>query len=312
MEHRTLGRSGLEVSLVGLGCNNFGGRIADLERAQRIVDKAIELGITSFDTADIYGGGGKSEEFLGLTLGEGRKRIVLATKFGKLPEAVPGTRGTRAYVFKAAEASLKRLRTDWIDLYYMHEPDPPTPIEETLEALADLTKAGKIRHAGASNFSAAQLDEAVAAAKRLGIAGFVATQDEYSLLVRDIEKSLLPAIDRNGLGLVPYFPLASGVLTGKYRQGAAPPEGSRLAIAKGSYDRYATPENLARVERLRAFAEGRGHTLLELAFSWLAKRPNVDSIIAGASWPEQLEANVAAAGWALTETEMAEVVKLTA
>ena len=312
MEHRTLGRSGLEVSLVGLGCNNFGGRIGDLDRARSLVDKAIELGITSFDTADIYGGGGKSEEFLGATLGDRRKRIVLATKFGKLPEAVAGTRGTRAYVFKAVEASLKRLKTDWIDLYYMHEPDPATPIEETLQALDDLTKAGKIRHAAASNFSPAQLDQAVAAAKRLGVAGFVATQDEYSLLVRDIEKGLLPAIERNGLGLVPYFPLASGVLTGKYRKGAALPEGSRLAIAKGSYDRYATPENLDKMERLRAFAEGRGHTLLDLAMSWLARRPHVASIIAGASWPEQLEANVRATGWALGDAEMAEVEKITA
>jgi aryl-alcohol dehydrogenase-like predicted oxidoreductase len=308
MQHRTLGRSGLEVSLVGLGCNNFGGRI-DLERTRSVVDKAIGLGITFFDTADVYGGDGKSEEFLGATLGERRKGIVLATKFGKMGDAVAGTRGTRAYIVKATEASLRRLRTDWIDVYYMHEPDPETPIEETLRALDELTKSGKIRHAAASNFSAAQLDEAVAAAKRLGVAGFVATQDEYSLLVRGIEKELLPAIVRHGLGLVPYFPLASGVLTGKYRKGAPPPEGSRLA--RGGYDRYGGPESLEKMEKLRAFAETRGRSLLELAMSWLARHAEVASIIAGATRPEQLDANVNATGWMLTAAEMAEVGKIT-
>ena len=307
MQHRTLGRSGLEVSLVGLGCNNFGGRM-DLERTRNVVDKAIALGVTFLDTADIYGGGGKSEEFIGATLGARRKGIVLATKFGKLGEAVAGTRGTRAYIVKAAEASLRRLRTEWIDVYYMHEPDPATPIEETLRALDELTKSGKIRHAAASNFSAAQLDEAVAAAKGLGVAGFIATQDEYSLLVRGIEKGLLPAIAGHGLALVPYFPLASGMLTGKYRKGAPPPEGSRLA--GGGYDRYGGPESMDKMEKLRAFAEARGHTLLELAMSWLARHAEVASIIAGATRPEQLDANVAATGWMLSPAEMAEVDKI--
>ena len=235
---------------------------------------------------------------------------MLATKFGKPPEAVPGRAARRAYVFTAAEASLKRLKTDWIDLHYMHEPDPATPIEETLRALDDLTKAGKIRHAAASNFSPAQLGQAVAAAKRLRVAGFVATQDEYSLLVRDIEKGLLPAIERNGLGLVPYFPLASGVLSGKYRKVSA---AGRLAARhrQGELRRYATP-NLDKIERLRAFAESRGHTLLDLAMSWLARRPHVASIIAGATWPDQLEANIKATAWALGDAEMAEVEKITA
>jgi aryl-alcohol dehydrogenase-like predicted oxidoreductase len=308
MHHRTLGRSGLDGSLVGLGCNTFGGRI-DLERTRDVVDKAIALGITFFDTADIYGGGGKSEEFLGACLGDRRKRIVLATKFGKMSEAVAGTRGTRAYIVKATEASLKRLRTDWIDVYYMHEPDPQTPIEETLRALDELAKAGKIRHAAASNFSAAQLDEAGATAKRLGIAGFIASQDEYSLLVRDIEKELLPAIIRDELALVPYFPLASGLLSGKYRKGAPLPADSRLS--RGGYDRYMMPENLDKMEKLRALAEARGHTLLELAMSWLARHHEIASIIAGATRPEQLEANVAATGWALSEAEMAEVDRIT-
>jgi aryl-alcohol dehydrogenase-like predicted oxidoreductase len=309
MQQRPLGRSGLAVSLVGLGWNNFGGRI-DLARTRAVIDKAIALGITFFDTADVYGGGGKSEEFIGACLDGRRKQVVLATKFGKLGDAVAGTRGTRAYIHKAAEASLKRLKTDWIDVYYMHEPDPRTPIEETLGALDELTRAGKIRHAAASNFNPAQLDEAAAAAKRLGVAGFVASQDEYSLLVRDIEKEMVPAITRNGLSLIPYFPLASGLLSGKYRKGEAPPEGTRLA--RGGYDRYTTPENFDRMERLRAFAEGRGHTLLELAMSWLAQRPGVASIIAGATRPEQLEANAAATGWTLTPAEMAEVDRITA
>jgi aryl-alcohol dehydrogenase-like predicted oxidoreductase len=310
MQHRSLGRSGLQVSLVGLGCNNFGGRI-DLAATRSVIDKAIALGITFFDTADIYGGGGKSEEFIGAALGERRKQIVLATKFGKMNEAVAGTRGTRAYIVKAAEASLKRLKTDWIDVYYMHEPDPQTPIEETLRALDELTKAGKIRHAAASNFSAAQLDEAVATAKRIGVAGFVATQEEYSLLVRDIEKAVLPAIERNGIGLVPYFPLASGMLSGKYRKGSPLPAGTRLA-GSGNYDRYLTPANWDKLEKLRTFAEARGHSLLELAMSWLACHPAVASVIAGATRPEQLEANAKSVDWALTDAEMAEVGKITA
>jgi len=309
MQHRSLGRSGLQVSLVGLGCNNFGGRI-DLAQTQSVIDKAIALGITFFDTADIYGGGGKSEEFIGAALGDRRKQIVLATKFGKMRDAVPGTRGTRAYILKAAEASLKRLKTDWIDLYYMHEPDPQTPIEETLRALDELRKAGKIRHAAASNFSAAQLDEAVVTAKRIGVAGFVATQEEYSLLVRDLEQAVLPSIERNGISLVPYFPLASGMLSGKYRKGSPPPAGTRLAGS--GYERYLTPANWDKMEKLRSFAEARGHSLLELAMSWLARHPSVASVIAGATRPEQLEANAKAVDWALSEAEMAEVGKIAA
>jgi aryl-alcohol dehydrogenase-like predicted oxidoreductase len=309
MQHRSLGRSGLQVSLVGLGCNNFGGRI-DLAQTRSVTDKAIALGITFFDTADVYGGGGKSEEFIGATLGDRRKQIVLATKFGMMSDAVPGTRGTRAYILKASEASLKRLKTDWIDVYYMHQPDPQTPVEETLRALDELTKAGKIRHAAASNFSAAQLDEAVATAKRIGVAGFVATQEQYSLLVRGLEREVLPAIERNGLGLVPYFPLASGMLSGKYRKGSPPPAGARLS--SGGNDHVLTPENWDKMEKLRAFAEGRGHTLLELAMSWLARHPAVASVIAGATRPEQLEANAKAADWALTDADMAEVAKISA
>ncbi len=282
----------------------------DLAQTRVVIDKAIALGITFFDTADIYGGGGKSEEFIGAALGDRRKAIVLATKFGMMSDAVPGTRGTRAYIHKAAEASLKRLKTDWIDVYYMHQPDPQTPIEETLRALDELTQAGKIRHAAASNFSAAQLDEAATAAKRIGVAGFVATQEEYSLLVRGLEKEVLPAIERNGLSLVPYFPLASGLLSGKYRKGAPLPAGTRLS--GGGYDRVLTPENWDKTEKLRAFAERHGHTLLELAMSWLARHQAVASVIAGATRPEQLEANAKSVDWMLSDAEMAEVSKITA
>jgi aryl-alcohol dehydrogenase-like predicted oxidoreductase len=309
MEPRALGASGLRFSLVGLGCNNFGGRI-DLEATRKVVHKAVDLGITHFDTADVYGGSGGSETFIGETLGPRRQKIVLATKFGKPMAGINvANRGSRAYVRSAVEASLKRLKTDWIDLLWMHEPDSSTPIEETLRAVDELVKAGKVRHFGASNFSAAQIGEAVATAKRIGVAGFIACQDEYSLLVRDIEKTLLPAMQANKLGLVPYFPLAAGALTGKYRKGAPMPAGARLT--KGGYDQFLAPANRDKVEKLAAFAEARGRTLLELAMSWLARRPLVASIIAGATKPEQLEANAKATGWALTEAEMAEVDRIT-
>jgi aryl-alcohol dehydrogenase-like predicted oxidoreductase len=307
MELRPLGSSSLRVSLVGLGCNNFGGRI-DLAATRKVIDAAIALGINHFDTADVYGGGGKSEEFIGQVLEERRKDIVLATKFGKMSEAVPGTAGTRAYVNKAVEASLRRLRTVWIDLYYMHAPDPETPIEETLQGLNELMKAGKIRAFAASNFSPGEVAAADDAAKRLGITGFVATQDEYSLINRDIEKALLPVLQTHGLSLVPYFPLGGGALTGKYRKGKPLPEGVRHA---GGSDRF-LGQHWDQIEKLNAFAESRGRTVLELAMSWLARRPLVASIIAGATKPEQLEANVKATGWDLTPAEMAEVEKITA
>ncbi len=307
MELRALGSSDLKLPLVGLGCNNFGGRM-DLQTTRTVVEAAIGFGITHLDTADVYGGNGKSEDFIGQVLGANRTKVVLATKFGKLSEAVAGTRGTRAYVLKAADASLKRLRTDWIDLYYMHEPDPQTPIAETLQALEELRKAGKIRYAAASNFSAAQLNEAVAEAKRLGVPGFVGTQDEYSLVERGIEKELLPAITKAGLGLVPYFPLGGGALTGKYRKGQPLPEGARHS---GGSDRFLGP-NWDLIEKLHDFADKRGHTLLELAMSWLAAKPGVASIIAGATKVHQLEANAKSVTWKLTPAEMAEVDTLTA
>lgn len=306
MEMRKLGTSDLAVPLVGLGCNNFGGRM-DLEATRKVIDTAIDLGITHFDTADMYGGGGKSEEFIGQLLGGRRSKVVLATKFGKMADGVPGVRGTRAYVLKCAEASLKRLKTDHIDLYYMHESDPKTPVAETLSALDELKKAGKIRHAAASNFTPAQLDDAVATAKKLGVEGFVATQEEYSLSERGIEKEMLPVIEKTKIGLVPYFPLGGGALTGKYRKGQPMPAGSRHS---GGSDRFLAPY-WDMIEKLHDFAEKRGHTILELAMSWLAGRPNVDSIIAGATKPHQLEANAKSTGWKLSEAERAEIDRIT-
>jgi aryl-alcohol dehydrogenase-like predicted oxidoreductase len=312
MELRNLGKSGLRVSAVGLGCNNFGGRI-DLEASRRVVDKAIELGITLFDTADAYGNRGGSETILGQLLGERRKDIVLATKFG-LPMDDGGvlSGASRRYVIGAAEASLRRLKTDWIDLYQLHRPDPRTPIEETLRALDDLIAAGKVRYIGASNLPGWQISDAAWTSQVGGLNHFISAQDEYSLVKRDIERELLPAIDHHGLGLLPYFPLASGLLSGKYRHGAPLPEGARLTKTQGLADRYLTEANWLRVEKLRGFAEARGHSLLELAFSWLAANKHVSSVIAGATKPEQVEQNVAAIRWTLSADDLAEIDRLSA
>jgi aryl-alcohol dehydrogenase-like predicted oxidoreductase len=313
MQHRNLGSSSLRVSIVGLGCNNFGGRI-DLEATRKVVDKAIETGITLFDTADAYGEPkGGSEECLGAILSTRRKQIVLASKCG-LPMDESGTRqgASRRYITQAIEASLKRLRTDWIDLYQIHRPDPKTPIEETMRTLQDLIQQGKVRHIGCSNFSAAQLAEAQTCAKQASLTPFVSAQDQYSLLVRDIEGELSPSIKKHGLGLLPYFPLASGLLTGKYKRGAPMPEGSRLAYSQRHINRFGHDANMQAVEQLEAFVTQRGHTLLELAFGWLLSKPFVASVIAGATKPEQIEANVAAAGWIPSAEECTEVERITA
>jgi aryl-alcohol dehydrogenase-like predicted oxidoreductase len=310
MEHRNLGRSGLRVSVVGLGCNNFGGRI-DLDATRKVVHRALDLGVTFFDTADIYGNRGGSEEALGTVLGERRKDVVLATKFGmEMDDAGRLRGGSRRYVMQAVEDSLRRLRTDWIDLYQLHRPDPLTPIEETLRALADLVGEGKVRYIGASNFAGWQVADAEWIARDLGLERFISVQNEYSLLVRDIEKEVRPAAEHYGIGVLPFFPLASGLLTGKYRRGATLPAGTRLAETSRYADRWATEANFEQVEKLRAFAEERGHTLLELAFSWLASHAAVASVIAGATRPEQVEANAQAAGWKLTPEELAEIDRL--
>lgn len=308
---RNLGRSGLRVSLVGLGCNNFGGRI-DFESARKVIDKAIDSGITLFDTADVYGNRGGSEEVMGQLLGDRRKQIVLATKFGMvMDEAGIKKGGSRRYIMEAVEAALRRLKTDWIDLYQLHRPDPLTPIEETLRTLEDLIRQGKVRYIGCSNLPSWQVADAHWTAKSHGIEQFASCQDEYSLLVRDAEKELIPAAQHFGMGLLPYFPLANGLLTGKYKRNAPLPEGARMTRESQRAGEVLTDVNWEKTEKLAAFCEARGKTLVELAFSWLAAQPVVSSVIAGATKPEQVEANVKAAEWALTAEELAEIDAIT-
>jgi aryl-alcohol dehydrogenase-like predicted oxidoreductase len=311
MQKRKLGTSGPEVSLVGLGTNNFGGRIGR-DASRLVLDKALDLGVTLIDSADVYGNKGGAEEILGDVLGVRRKHVVLATKFG-LPMGGSGGRGgaSRRYIMQAAEASLRRLKTDWIDVYQLHRSDPETPIEETLRALDDLVKSGKVRFIGCSNLSAAQLEGALAVAKQHRLPPFIACQDEYSLLERGVETDRIAVMQRHGLGLLPYFPLASGLLTGKYKSGAVLPAGARLSYSAHHADGLLTKHNWRVVERLREFADRRGHTLLELAMSWLASRPFVSSIIAGATKPEQVEQNAAAVGWALSAADIAEIDRVT-
>ena len=299
MDTRRIGS--LDVSVVGLGCNNFGRRL-DSDATSAVVDAALDAGITFFDTADVYGGT-KSEEYLARALGGRRDEVVLATKFGSpVDEQRKGARPE--YVRQAAEDSLRRLGTDRIDLYQLHTPDPQVPIGETIGALNELVKAGKVREIGCSNFSADQLREAEQATRE-GAARFASVQNEYSLLHREPEGDVLPECERLGLAFIPYFPLANGLLTGKYRRGKDAPAGSRLDSARG--ERLLTDRNLDVVERLIGFSESRGRTILELAFSWLLTRPAVASVIAGATSSEQARSNAAAAGWELTDAELAEV-----
>lgn len=305
METRRIGS--LDVSGIGLGCNNFGWRL-DYDRTVAVVDAALDAGINFLDTADIYGGT-ESEEFLGRALEGRRDKVVLATKFGmKVDEKRQGAKPD--YVRRACEDSLRRLRTDRIDLYQLHQPDPQTPIADTLGALDELVKSGKVREIGCSNFSVAQLREAkaVTGGEKEGRAPFVSVQNQYSLLHRDPEAEVLPECAREGLDFLPFFPLASGMLTGKYRRGQPPPEGTRLA--KKSASSFLNDRNLDVVEELIAFAAFRGHSLLELAFSWLLSHSAVASVIAGATSPEQVRGNVKAAAWHLTPADLAEVDKL--
>ena len=300
MESRSIGS--LSVSLVGLGCNNFGGRI-DYDATKAVVDAALDAGITLFDTADIYGGT-KSEEFLGKALGGRRDEAVIATKFGG-PVAEGKSGASPAYVQEACEASLRRLGTDRIDLYQLHFPDESTPIEDTLAALSALVDAGKVREIGCSNFDGARLDTAAAAGTT---SSFVSVQNQLSLLDRRQEADTVAAAKRHGLGILPYFPLASGMLTGKYRRDAEPPAGTRLAgMPPERRERALSDTTFDIVERLEAFATDRGHTLLELAMSWLAGLPQLASVIAGATRPEQVRDNASAVGWRLSDEERAEV-----
>jgi len=301
METRKIGS--LDVSIVGLGCNNFGWRI-DAEATKDVVDAALDAGINFFDTADVYGKG-QSEEFLGRALGSRRSQVFIATKFGMgMDKKRKGAKPE--YVHQALDASLRRLGTDRIDLYQLHTPDPETPIAETLGALNELVRAGKVREIGCSNFSVTQLREAEVAAKKG--AHFVSVQNEFSLFHRDPEKDILVDCEHAGIAFLPYFPLASGLLTGKYRKGQKPPEGSRAK--EGFGPKVITRKNLATLERLIDFAQSHNHTILELAFGWLLAHKPVASVIAGASKPEQVKANAAATGWKLSEEDLAEIDKI--
>ncbi len=309
MLERLFDTTDLHVSSLGLGCNNFGGRL-EAAAAHKVVRAALDAGITLFDTADIYGNRGGSETILGQALGARRKDVVLVTTFCMpMDEAGKLRGGSARYAAAALEASLRRLKRDWIDLYYLHRPDPETPIAETLGALDKLIKDGKVRYIGCSNMSAAQIAEAQQVSGKNSWHRFVSAQDQYNLLSRQIEVEVIPAIAAHRLTLIPYFPLASGMLTGRYRPGAPIQAGTRMSYPRYS-DRFLNDENFRILERLRAFAEKRGRSLLELAFGWLLSKPYVGCVIAGASTPEQVRQNAAAIDWRLSAAEMEEVDRL--
>jgi aryl-alcohol dehydrogenase-like predicted oxidoreductase len=310
MRYRPLGNSGLVVSVVGLGCNNFGRRL-DVAQTRAVVDAAIDSGVTLLDTADIYGGAGRSEELLGEALAGRRDQVVLATKFGSQPADMgygpaAGAKGGRAYIRRAVEHSLRRLRTDYIDLYQIHTPDPVTPVEETLTALSELVQAGLVRYIGHSNFSAVQIAAAAAAARELGTVPFISAQNHWSLLERQAELEVVPTAIEYGLGVLPFFPLANGLLTGKVRRGSGPVEGTRLAERAG----YITEDKLDKVEALAGWAEQHGTTMLEIAIGGLAALPGCTSVIAGATSAEQIRANAQAGEWVPDDGELAEIDKI--
>jgi aryl-alcohol dehydrogenase-like predicted oxidoreductase len=310
MTYQQLGNSGLTVSTVGLGCNNFGARMPD-EDVPAVVNAAIDAGITLFDTADVYGNAGGSEIRLGKALGSRRDEVIVATKFGADMRGANGpdwgVRGSRRYIRIAVENSLRRLGTDWIDLYQMHTPDPYTPVEETLASLTELVNEGKVRYIGSSNFAGWQVVDADWIAQTSGYEGFISAQNEYSWLKRGIEAELVPALERTGQSLLPYFPLASGLLTGKYKRGADAPEGTRLA---SNSDRLAAA-NFNLIEKIEAFAEERGLTMLQVAIGGLAAMPIVGSVIAGATRVEQIEQNVAAGLWVPTAEDLQTLLDIT-
>ncbi len=305
---RRLGDSEIEVSVVGLGCNNFGGRL-DLDRTAAVLDAALDAGITLFDTADVYGNS-DSERLMGEVLEGRRDEFVLATKFGwdlSGAEGAPDApRGSREYIRWAIEGSLRRLRVERIDLYQYHHPDGTTPLEETLGALDELVREGLVGAIGCSNFSAAQLEEAERISRRRGLARFVTLQNEYSLLQREVEAEVAPACERLGVSILPFFPLASGLLTGKYRRGEPGPEGSRLS----SREQIGSDEQFDTIEALEAFAGERGVGILDVAIAGLAAQPAVGSVIAGATRPEQIGANVAALSWQPSEADLAELDRI--
>ncbi|MCA2214614.1 aldo/keto reductase [Jidongwangia harbinensis] len=307
MSYRRLGNSGLVVSVVGIGCNNFGRKL-DADGTRAVVDAAFDAGITLFDTADIYGTPhGASEECLGAALKGRRDEIVLASKFGMDMEGINGNdfgaRGSRRYIVRAVEASLRRLETDHLDLYQMHEPDPATPIDETLAALDDLVRSGKVRYLGNSNFTGWQIADADWTARASGLTPFISAQNQYSLLHREVEAEVVPACEHFGLGLLPFFPLDSGLLSGKYRRGETPAEGTRLSLPR--YQRWLDGADWDTIEALTEYGAERGHSLLDVAIAGLAARPAVTSVIAGATTPDQVHANAAAATWQLTTADVA-------
>lgn len=306
MEYRALGHSGLQVSVAGLGTNNFGRR-CDLEQTTAVIHRALDLGVTFIDTADAYGDM-RSEEFIGKAIRGHRDDVVLATKFERPTGDGPLHRGTsRRHIIEAVHGSLRRLGTDYIDLYQIHFWNDETPIEETLRALDDLVHGGDVRYIGCSNFAAWQIVESMWVCRSEHLTPLISAQHHYNLLERSIEREIAPVCRRYGLGIIPYFPLASGFLTGKYRHGEPPPPGSRLASGGGLAQRVLTPENYRTLEVLERFAASRDHTIGELALAWLAAQPGVATVIAGATRPEQVEANVRALDWKLTAADLAEL-----
>ena len=307
MDYRRLGHSGLWVSAVGIGCNNFGAK-CDEAATRAVVHACLDAGITLFDTADMYGNRGGSETLLGRILGHHRKDIVLASKFGLPMGEGPYLNGAgRHYIMRAVEDSLRRLRTDHLDLYQVHRPDPATPIEETLRALDDLVRDGKVRYVGCSNFAGWQLAEAEWAARAGGTVRFISAQNEYSLVDRRIEGELVPAANAYGVGILPYFPLANGLLTGKYQRNHAMPDGARMTERPTRAEEVLTDRNWTIAEKVADYAAARGHSLLEAAIGWLASQDHVPSVIAGATTAEQVAQNAAAADWRMTAEEIADI-----
>ena len=312
VEFRYVGRSGLRVSTLGVGCNNFGGRL-DEEASRKVVHAALDLGVTFFDTADVYplGASGASEEILARALGARRKDVVIATKFGlPMDRSATSPNGSRGYVMRATEACLKRLNTDYIDLMQLHFPDPHTPLEETMRALDDLVRQGKVLYPGISNLPTWRLVDSLHAADRMGVGRFISSQNQFSLLARDVEAELVPALAHHGLGLLPFFPLAGGFLSGKYRRNVALPAGSRLTKSQQLANMFLHEANYEIAERLQSFCDARGMTMLQLAFRWLLAHEVIPSVIAGASNGEQLKQNAEAVASVLSAEDKAEVEKI--
>jgi aryl-alcohol dehydrogenase-like predicted oxidoreductase len=312
VEYRNLGKSGLQVSVVGLGCMNFG-MMNDQAQATAIVSRAIELGVNFFDTADVYGNRGTAEEYLGKALGARRRDVIIATKFAGPMSAEHAWMqgGSRRWIMQAVEGSLRRLGTEYIDLYQMHRADAAVPVEETLRALDDLVRQGKVGYIGCSNYAAWQIADAAWTSREHHLNSFISAQNRYSLMSRDIEKEVVPAVTHHGLGILPYFPLESGLLSGKYRPGQDFPADSRLAKwGQWAAGAFASPEKLEKVSRLFALCDQHEHTLLQLAMGWLAARPWVSSVIAGVTTVQQLEQNVAAAEWRGSAAELAEIDRI--